>query len=115
VPDTLNGCPINLPEMGNRAQKARHIIAGFSLSALGLAGLWRQVDDALAGIPALTSEIARLRDVVVASRIDRANLAAAAHVVMTAYHNSEADPFAYLRDELEAQGFGAWERGRWDV
>lgn len=108
--DTSRRSSINLLEISNRAENARHIIAGLSLSAPTLADLWRQVDDALSDIPALISELARLGDGLIASRIDRANLAAAGRVAITAYRNGEPDPLAYLRDELQAQGFGIWEQ-----
>jgi hypothetical protein len=105
VPDTPRTSPVNLVEVSNRAWKARHIIAGFSLVTPSLTQLWRQVDDALSDILVLTAEIAHLHDRLIASRIDRANLAAAGRVTLTAYCNGEPDPLACLRDELHAQGF----------
>jgi hypothetical protein len=115
VPDTPHISPINLLEVSNRAQKARHIITGFSLATPTLADLWRQVDDALSDVHALAAEITGLRYRLTGSRIDRANLAAAGRVTITAYGNGESDPLAYLRDELHAQGFGIWEQDRGDI
>jgi hypothetical protein len=98
-------------EVNGRAGHARHVIAGFSLVIPTLADLWRQVDAALSDVPALSIEIARLRAQCAASRLDRANLAAAARVTIGAYLDHEANPLHYLRDELRAQGFDA-ERGQ---
>jgi len=77
--------------------------------------LWRQVDDSVSDVRVLAAEIARLRDRLNACRIDRANLAAAGRVTITAYNNGEPDPLACLRDELHAQGFGARGQGRGDI
>jgi hypothetical protein len=106
VPDTPRTSPIDLLEVSTRADHARHIITGFSVAAPTLADLWHQVDDALSDIPALTTELTRLRAWLTGCRIDRANLAAAGRITLAAYHNGEPDPLAYLRDELHAQGFG---------
>jgi hypothetical protein len=106
VQDTPSTITINLLEATTRADNARHIIAGFSLAFPTLAGLWRQLDDALADIPALTAEITGLNARLTASRLDRANLAAAGRATITAYRNGEPDALAYLHDELHAQGFG---------
>ncbi len=110
MPDTPNASPINLLEVSTRAEHARHIITGFSLATPNLADLWQQVNDALSDIPTLITEIIGLRARLSASRVDRANLAAAGRVTITAYRNAEPDPLAYLRDELSAQGFGT-DRG----
>jgi hypothetical protein len=110
VPETPSTSTINLLEVSTRAEHARHIVTGFSLAAPTLADLWRQVNEALSDIPILTTEIIGLRDRLTACRIDRANLAAAGRIAITAYHNDEPDPLAYLQDELIAQGFGT-DRG----
>jgi hypothetical protein len=107
VPQPPSTSPINLLEVSTRAEHARHIINGFSLTAPALADLWRQVTGALADIPALSAEIVSLRARLSTSRIDRANLAAASRVAISAYLNGETDPLSYLRDELHVQGFGA--------
>ncbi|MGI8449865.1 MAG: hypothetical protein ACR2MP_22335 [Streptosporangiaceae bacterium] len=103
-------CTVNLLEANTRARTARHIIDGFSIVFPTLADLWRQIDDALADTPDLTAEITDLRARLSGSRLDRANLAAAGRATITAYQNGESDPLAYLRDELQAQGF-VTERG----
>ena len=101
---------INLLEADARARTARHIIDGFSIVFPTLADFWHQIDDTLAETPTLTAEIADLQARLSESRLDRANLAAAGRATITAHHNGEPDPLAYLRDELQAQGFGI-ERG----
>jgi hypothetical protein len=101
---------INLLEADTRARNARHIIDGFSIVFPALTAFWHQIDDVLADIPALTAEIADLRTRLSGSRLDRANLAAAGRATVTASLNGESDSLAYLRDELQAQGFGT-ERG----
>jgi hypothetical protein len=112
MPETPSISPINLVEVSTRAEHARHIVSGFSVATPTLADLWRQVADALSDISALTAEVGRLRTWLTACRIDRANLAAAARLTISAYHNGDLDPLAWLRDELHAQGFGV---GREDV
>ena len=107
MPQSPSTSPIDLLEVSTRAEHARHIITGFSLTAPTLADVWRQVTDALADIPNLSAEIVSLRARLSASRIDRANLAAASRVAVSAYLNGETDPLFYLLDELHAQGFGA--------
>jgi hypothetical protein len=107
VPETPDTSPISFLEVTTRAEHARNIITGFSLATPTLADLWRQVDAALSDIPALTMEISRLRRRLTAIRIERANLAAAGRITIAAYLNAEPDPLSYLRDELDAQGFGA--------
>lgn len=108
MPDTPRISPINLVEVTNRAQDARHIIAGISLSMPALASPIRQVDDALSDIPIMAAEITSLHDEVTAARIDRANLAAAGRATIVAYRRGELDPLSYLDDELIAQGFATW-------
>lgn len=100
----------NLLEVTTRAQHARNIIAGFSGVFPALADYWGQVDDALADVSALSSEIARLRDQLATCRINRANLAAAGRATVAAFLDGEPDPLIYLRDELHAQGFSAGRR-----
>jgi hypothetical protein len=105
VPETPITRTANLLEVSTRAEHARHIITGFSLATPNMADLWRQVSHALADIPILVVEITGLQDRLTTCRIDRANLAAAGRITIAAYHNGEPDPFAYLEDELLAQGF----------
>jgi hypothetical protein len=112
VPDMPRTSLIDTLEVIDRAEHARRIVTGFSRATPNLTHLWVQVDDALRDIPALTTEITRLRDLLTASRMERANLAAAGRATIAAYGNGERDPFSYLRDELLAQGFGT---GRGDA
>lgn len=95
----------DLPEANARAETARHVIAGFSLAVPALAGLWQQVSDSLDDIPVLASEITHLRDSLTATRLNRANLAAAGKASIAAHRNGDPDPLSYLCDELSAQGF----------
>ena len=111
MPDPPRTSPINLLAVNSRAQQARQVLAG-SLAAPALVGLRRQVDAVLSDIPALTAEIAILRDRLTGCRIDRANVAAAGRATITAYRDGEPDPLAYLQDELHAQGFGVSEQDR---
>lgn len=112
MPETPRTSTINFLEVSTRAEHARHIITGFSLAAPGLDGLWRKASEALSDIPVLATEVTGLRRRLTACRIDRANLAAAGRIAITAYRNGEPDPLADLRDELTAQGFGT---GREDI
>lgn len=105
MPETPSTSPVNLMEVSTRTEHARQIVAGFSRSVPALADLWRQVDDALSDIPALTAEVIRLRALLTTCRLDRANLAAAGRATIAACLSGEAEPLAYLRDELHSQGF----------
>ncbi|MBO3751480.1 hypothetical protein J5X84_35860 [Streptosporangiaceae bacterium NEAU-GS5] len=60
------------------------------------AAIWEALDD----IPALCDETDRLRSHMAALRLDHANLLAAVHATLSAAHDGEHDPLAYLRDEL---------------
>jgi hypothetical protein len=102
VPDTSR-IRIDLQEVDTRNRNARHIIAGFSSAAPTLAAFWRQLDTALADTPALSAEINRLSTEVAGIRRDRADLLAAGRATITAHHDGEPDPLAYLRDELSAR------------
>jgi hypothetical protein len=99
--------PVNPWESAARAGMARTIIAGFSPVFPTLAAYWRQIDDALADVPALAAEIARLNAWLTTCRLDRANLAAAGRATIAACLDGERDPLGFLRDELDAQGFSA--------
>ncbi len=105
MPDaSRNIPPDDLPEVATRNRTARHIVAGFSAAFPTLADIWRYLDTALADSPALWAEITRLRAELADSRLNLANLAAAALATLTAHCDGEADPLSYLRDELRAQG-----------
>jgi hypothetical protein len=104
VPNTSPDSSIDLQEVANRNTTARQIIAGFSTATPTLAEIWQQLEAALADTPALSAEITRLRAELVGTRLDRANLLAAARAVITAHLDGEPDPLSYLRDELQARG-----------
>jgi hypothetical protein len=104
VPNTSPDSRIDLQEVANRNNTARQIIAGFSTATPTLAEIWRTLEAALADTPALSAEITRLRDELDGTRLDRANLLAAARAVITAHLDGEPDPLSYLRDELQARG-----------
>ena len=103
---------INLLEVNTRVRAAQHVITGFSRATPNLADLWQQVSHSLSDIPILTAEVTRLDSELTTVRLDRANLAAAGRATLGAYRLGESDPLSYLRDELDAQGFTAGERGR---
>ena len=58
---------------------------------------------ALADVPLLLAEIDRLNQLTTMSRLDAANLLAAARATLAAHHDDEPDPLSYLRDEVRAQ------------
>jgi hypothetical protein len=95
---------VDLQAAAARSHAARRIIAGFSTAAPTLAEIWRQLEAALADTPVLSAEITRLRAELAGTRLDRANLLAAARAVITAHLDGESDPLSYLRDELQARG-----------
>jgi hypothetical protein len=95
---------VDLQEAATRNHAARRIIAGFTTALPTLAEIWRQLEAALADTPALATEITRFRAELAGTRLDRANLLAAARTVITAHHDGEPDPLSYLRDELDARG-----------
>jgi hypothetical protein len=60
--------------------------------------------NALHLIPALVSQISRLRERLAHALTDLGNLTAAARATLGAQRDGETDPLYYLRDELQAQG-----------
>jgi hypothetical protein len=62
------------------------------------------LDAVLAEIPAMAGLISRQGTDLAQSRLNRANLAAAALAVIAATRDGEPDALSYLRDELRAQG-----------
>jgi hypothetical protein len=94
---------IDLEEITSRNDAAQHILAGFATAMPTLADIWRYLDDAFSDVPKLAAEITRLATELNNTRLDRANLLAAARATITAYHEGDPDPLAYLRDELDAQ------------
>ena len=95
---------IDLEEITARNQTARHMIAGFSAAMPTLAEIWQHLEAALADTPTLSAEITRLHAELADTRLDRANLLAAARAVVGAHLDGEPDPLSYLRDELAARG-----------
>ncbi len=95
---------VDLQEAATRNHAARRIIAGFTTALPTLAEIWQQLQAALADTPALATEITRFRAELADTRLDRANLLAAARAVITAHLDGEPDPLSYLRDELAARG-----------
>ena len=83
----------------------RHLVEGFA--AQYPADIWHYLAAAFMDTPALTSEVASLRAELVETRLDLANLAAAARAAIAAHFDAEPDPLSYLRDELRAQGFSS--------
>ena len=100
MPNAVRPANINLEEVTARNNTARHIITGFSTAMPALADIWRYLQDAFNDVPALAAEITRLSAELNDTRLDRANLLAAARATAAAYHDGEPDPLSYLRDEL---------------
>ncbi len=94
---------INLEEITTRNETARHMIAGFSAEMPALADFWRKIDTALADNLSLSAEVTRLTAELTATRLDLANLLAAARATLAAYADGETDPLYFLRDELNAR------------
>lgn len=94
---------IDLERIAAGNQTARRMISGFSAQMPALAEFWRTLDNALADNLTLTAEVTRLTAELTATRLDTANLLAAARATLAAYASGEADPLYYLRDELEAR------------
>ena len=53
--------------------------------------------------PVLLAEIERIRRILTWTRLDYANLLAAARASLAAHADGEDDPLYYLRDEVTAQ------------
>lgn len=104
VPNTSPHSSVDLQEVANRNDAARHIIAGFSTAMPTLADIWRHLEIALNDTPVLSAEITRLTAELSDTRLDRANLLAAARATLSASLEGEPDPLSYLRDELTATG-----------
>jgi hypothetical protein len=94
---------IDLQEIHDRNDAARHIIAGFAAATPTLADIWRYLEEAVNDLTALTAEVTRLAVDLQAARLARADLLAAARATIAAHHDGEPDPLSYLRDELDAQ------------
>jgi hypothetical protein len=100
MPNTPQPENINLEEVTARNTAARHIVAGFATAMPALADIWQYLEDAFNDMPALAAQITRLSAELKDTRLDRANLLAAARATIAAWHDGEPDPLSYLRDEL---------------
>jgi hypothetical protein len=100
MPNTPQPANINLEEITATNTAARHIIAGFATAMPPLTEIWQYLEDAFNDVPALAAEVTRLSAELKDTRLDRANLLAAARATIAAYHDGEPDPLSYLRDEL---------------
>jgi hypothetical protein len=94
---------ISLQEVSTRNTTARHVVAGFSAAMPALAEIWGSLEDALNDVPALSAEITRLSAELQHTRLDRANMLAAARATIAAHDEGEPDPLSFLRDELAAR------------
>jgi hypothetical protein len=102
MPNTSQPANISLEEVTAKNTAARHIVAGFATAMPTLADIWRYLEDAFSDVPSLAAEITRLSAELNDTRLDRANLIAAARATIAAWHDGEPDPLSYLRDELTA-------------
>jgi hypothetical protein len=100
MPTSTPHTQISIPEVMTRNATARHMVTGFSAATPALADLWQHVAYALADTGRLAAEVARLSAELAETRLDRANLLAAMRAALAAAGDGEADPLAYLRDEL---------------
>jgi hypothetical protein len=82
---------------------ARHLVEGFAEEYP--ADIWHLLATAFADLPALSAQVTELHAELVNTRLNRANLAAAALAAISAHHDGEPDPLSYVRDELCAQGY----------
>lgn len=103
MPNPARPADINLEEVTARNDTARHIVAGFATAMPTLAGIWGYLQDTFNDVPALAAEITRLSAELKDTRLDRANLLAAARATIAAYRDGEPDPASYLRDELDTR------------
>lgn len=94
---------IDFREIASRNDTARHIVAGCTKALPTLTDMWRQLEAALSDTPTLAAEVRRLSRELQTTRLDRANLLAAARAALAAYADGETDPLSYLRDELDAR------------
>jgi len=89
VPDSPRDPRTNdLPEVTTRNRIVRHIVEGYA--AQFPADIWQYLAAAFADTPALAAEITRLRAELAETRLDRANLAAAALAATAAHYDGRA-------------------------
>lgn len=85
------------PTIDLDAVRAHHRAAGDAPTPVAL---WI----ALADVPVLLAEIHRGRSLLALTRVQYADLLAAARATLAADRDGEADPLYYVRDELAAHG-----------
>jgi hypothetical protein len=95
-----HAAPFNLHAAYVRNDSARRVVAGLAAATPALAEIWQQLDRALDDVPILGAIVARLSAEFAGTRLDRASLLAAIRATLAAHADGEADPLAYLRDEL---------------
>jgi hypothetical protein len=105
MPNAPQHVRIDIQEVRHRHRTAKGILANLSDSTPSLANLLHYLNTAIDDVPVLVSEIKRLASVVATTRLNLANLAAAARATINSHRDDEPDPLCYLRDELTAQGF----------
>jgi hypothetical protein len=113
VPHNPSNAAIHLEEITTRNDTARRALAGFTTAMPTLADVWQIIESALADTPTLAAEITSLRAELADTRLDHADLLAAARATLAAHRDREADPLSYLRDELETRGQlppGSWRQ-----
>jgi len=103
MPNTPQLANNSTEEVTARNTAARHIVAEFATAMPALTDIWQFLEDAFNDVPALAAEINRLSAELKDTRLDRANLLAAARATIAAWHDGEPDPLSYLRDELTAR------------
>lgn len=87
------------PELDAIRTRRRRAIDGATVATLAASA---------ADVPTLLSEVERLGALVLDTRLEYANLQAAVRAALSAAHDGEPDPFAYLADEL----YGEWPTPR---
>jgi ABC-type transporter Mla subunit MlaD len=95
--------PIDLYAVYARNENARRVLAGLAAATPALAEAWQQLDRALEDVPDLGAVVTRLSAELASAGLDRANLLAAIRAAIEADADGDADPLAYLRDELADQ------------
>ncbi len=97
--------------------RCRHRRATAALTHSPITRAWcrtptgRTTVDSLADVPLLCDEIGRLDAAISRTRRRHQDLTAAARATLAADADGERDPLYYLRDELEAAGHSAPDRG----
>ena len=105
MPNAPQHVRINTQEVRHRHRTAKAILANLSESTPGLANPLHYLNTAIDDVPTLVVEINRLASELATTRLNLANLVAAARATLNSHRDDEPDPLYYLRDELTAQGF----------